>query len=143
MMRTNQALLFGGILSVAVAGLALSQDKAPPQSTPRKLTSPHETQTPGPAKSVKAAADFPGICYLEQRDRTITVKAGPKGPVYSVKSADGKVLYENLSIEQLSAQAPKLGEFLKTAVAGAPGAKTDAMLHFRIDASMRQEHANR
>ena len=142
-MRTHQALLLSGIVLVALAGLALSQDKAPPQSTPLKLTSPHETQTPASDKSVKAAANFPVICYLGQRDRTITVKAGPKGPVYSVKTADGKALYENLSIEQLSAQAPKLGEFLKTAVAGAPGAKTDAMLHSRIDASMRQEHANR
>ena len=136
-MRTNQALLIGGIVSVAVAGLALSQDKAPPQSPPPKLTSPHEAQTPAPGKSVKAPADYPVICYLEQRDRTITVKAGPKGPVYSVKAADGKVLYDNLSLEQLSAQAPTLGEFLKTAVAGAPGAKTDARLRIKVDASRR------
>jgi hypothetical protein len=136
-MRTNQALLLGGIVSVAVAGLALSQDKALPQSTPPKLTSPHEAQTPVPGKSVKAAADYPVICYLEQRDRTITVKAGPKGPVYSVKAAGGKVLYENLSIEQLSAQAPTLGELLKTAMAGAPGAKTDARRRIKVDASWR------
>jgi hypothetical protein len=137
MMRTNHALLIGGIISVAVAGLALSQDKAPPQSPRPKLTSPHKAQTPVPGKSVKAAADYPVICYLEQRDRIITVKAGPKGAVYSVKSADGKVLYDNLSIEQLSAQAPKLGEFLKTAVAGVPGAKTDARLGPKVDASVR------
>ena len=136
-MRMNQALLFGGILLVAVVGLALSQDKAAPQSSPPKLTAPHETQTPVPGKAVKAAADFPVICYLEGRDSTITVKAGPKGPVYSVKAANGKVLYENLSIEQLSAQAPKLGEFLKTAVAGAPGTKADARLRIKVDASLR------
>jgi hypothetical protein len=79
---------------------------------------------------------YPVICYLEQRDRTITVKAGPKGPVYCVKAASGKVLYDNVSLEQLSAQAPALGEFLKTAVAGAPGAKADARVRIRIDASM-------
>jgi hypothetical protein len=134
-MRTNQALLLGGILLVAVAGLALSQDKTPPHGTPPRLTRPHEARTPSPGKSVKAAANYPVICYLEQRGRTITVKSGPKGPVYSVKAADGKVLYDNASLEQLSAQAPALGEFLKTAVAGAPGAKPDAMLHRRIDAS--------
>ena len=122
---------------VALAGLALSQDKAPPQSTPLKLTSRHETQTPASEKSVKAAANFPVICYLEQRDRTITVKAGPKGPVYCVKAASGKVLYDNVSLEQLSAQAPALGEFLKTSMAGAPGAKTDARVRIKIDASMR------
>ena len=136
-MRTNRVLLFSGVISVAVAGLALSQDKASPQSAPPKLTTPQEAQAPVPGKSVKAAADYPVICYLEQRGRTITVKAGPKGPVYSVKTADGKVLYDNLSIEQLSAQAPKLGEFLKTAMVSAPGAKTDARVCIKVDASLR------
>jgi hypothetical protein len=135
-MRTNRALLFSGVVLVVMAGLALSQDKAPPQSTQPKITTPHEAQTPAPGKGVKAAADYPVICYLEQRDRTITVKAGPKGPVYFVKTADGKVLYENLSLEHLSAQAPKLGEFLKTAMAGAPGGKADARLRIKVDASM-------
>jgi len=137
MMRMNQALLVGGVVLVAAAGLALSQDKAPPQSTPPKLTTPHEAQPSAPGKVIKAAADCPVICHLEQRDRTITVKAGPKGPVYCVKTAGGKVLYDNVSLEQLSAQAPALGEFLKTAMAGAPGAKADARVRIKIDASMR------
>ena len=136
-MRTNQALFYSGAVLVAMAGLALSEDKSAPQSTPHKLTTSREAQTPAPGKSVKAAADYPVICYLEQRDRTITVKAGPKGRVYSVKTADGKILYDNLSIEQLSAQAPKLGEFLKTSVAGAQGAKADARLRTKVDASLR------
>ena len=77
-MRTNQALIFSGITLVVMAGLALSQDKSPPQNTRPKLSTPHEAQPPTPGKSVKAAADYPVICYLEQRGRTITVKAGPK-----------------------------------------------------------------
>ena len=136
-MRTNRALLFSAVVLVAAAGLALSQDKAPSQTSRPKLTSPHEAQSAAPVKSLKSTADLPVICYLEQRGRTITVKAGPKGPVYSVKTADGKVLYDNVSLEQLSAQAPPLGEFLKTAVAGTPGAKTDARLRIKIDASAR------
>ena len=136
-MRMNQALFVGGVVLVAAAGLALSQDKGCAPSTSPKLTSPHEAQPPAPAKVTKPAADYPVICYLEQRDRTITVKAGPKGPVYCVKAASGKVLYDNVSLEQLSAQAPALGDFLKTAVAGAPGAKADARVRIKIDASMR------
>jgi hypothetical protein len=136
-MRTDRALLFSGIVLVAAAGLALSQDKATPQTSRPKLTSPHEAQPPASDKSVKAAADLPVICYLEQRGRTITVKTGPKGPVYSVKTADGKVLYENVSLEQLSAQAPPLAEFLKTAVAGTPRAKADARVRIKADASLR------
>jgi hypothetical protein len=133
----NQALFVGGVVLVAAAGLALSQDKASAPNTSPKLTSPHEAQPPGPAKVAKGSADYPVICYLEQRDRTITIKAGPKGPVYCIKAASGKVLYDNVSLEQLSAQAPSLGEVLKTAVAGAPGAKGDARLRIKIDASMR------
>ena len=139
-MRTNQALLFSGVVLAGVAGLGLSEDKSLPQRTRPKLTGPQVTQAPAPGKSVKAAADFPVICYVEQRDRTITVKAGPKGPVYSVKAANGRVLYDNLSIEQLSAEAPKLGEFLKTAVVGAPTAKADARLRIRFDAMVRDPH---
>jgi hypothetical protein len=135
-MRTTQTLLFSAGVLVAVAGLALSQDKSPP-SAPAKPKASHEAQTSTPAANFKAAADFPVVGYIEKRDRTITIKAGPKGPVYSVKTADGKLLFDNLSQEQLSAKAPELGEFLKTAVAGASGAKTDARLRVRVDASMR------
>jgi len=133
----NQALFVGGAALMAAVGLALSQDEASPQSTPPKLKTPREAQLSAHGKASEAGADYPVICYLEQRDRMITVKAGPKGPVYCVKSASGKVLYDNVSIEQLSAKAPALGEFLKTAMAGTPGGKADARLRVKIDASMR------
>jgi len=81
------------------------------------------------ARTVAAqpAADFPVIGYIEKQGRVIAIKSGPKGTIYSVKTTDGKVLYENLSAEQLRAQAPELHEFIKTAVA-ASGARGDARL---------------
>jgi hypothetical protein len=48
-----------------------------------------------------------------------------------------RIAGENLSKEQLSAQAPELGEFLKTAVADASGAKADARVRVKVDASLR------
>jgi len=135
-MRTNRMLLVGVAVLIAAAGFALSQDKSPQRTRP-KLTTPHEAQTAAPSRSVKAVADFPVIGYLEKRDRTIIIKAGPKGPLYSVKTADGKVLCENLSKEQLSAQAPELGEFLKRAIADTSGAKADARVRIMMDASRR------
>ena len=129
-------LLWSGVVLVAAAGLALSEDKTPPR-TSTKANSSREVQTNGPKVSVKATADYPVVGYIEKRDRTIIVKAGPKGPVYSVKTGDGKVLYENLSKEQLSARAPELEEFLKTAVAGTAGGKADARVRARVDASIR------
>ena len=136
-MKTNEALFLSGVTLVAVAGWALSQDKVPSRSSRPTLASPHETQSPVPGKTVKTAADYPVICYIEQRHHTITVKAGPKGPLYSVRAADGKLLYENLSLGQLSAQAPEVGKFLKSAVVGAPGAKADARLRVNVDATVR------
>jgi hypothetical protein len=135
-MKTTLTLFVGGVVLVAVAGLALSQGESAPNSRP-ELTAPHGAQTAGPAGSSKAAADFPVIGFIEKRDRTIIIKAGPKGPVYSVKTADGKVLVDNCSMEQLIAQAPELGKDLKTAVAGMPGAKTDARARVKVDASLR------
>jgi hypothetical protein len=81
--------------------------------------------------------DYPVIGCLEKCDRTITIKAGPKGPLYSIKTSGGKALCENLSKEQLSAQAPELGEYLKTAIAGVPGVKSDARVRVMGDAGMR------
>jgi hypothetical protein len=135
-MRTTQTVLLSGVVLVAVVGFALSKDKSAPGSR-RKLSAPRDEQAAASAATPKMATNFPVIGYIEKRGRTITIKAGPTGPVYSVKTADGKVLCENLSKEQLSAQAPELGEFLKTAVAGTPGAKSDARLNIRGDASLR------
>lgn len=130
-MRRTRTLLWSGVVSVALAGLALSQDKSSPRPA-AKANPSHETQASTPAANVNAAADLPVVGYIEKRDRTIIIKAGPKGPVYTVKTAGGKVLYENLSREQLSAQAPELREFLKTAVAGSVG-KNGVV----VDASIR------
>ena len=80
-------LFFSGAVLVAVAGLALSQDKSP-RKHPGQAQRLAEAQRPLPSASAKAAADFPVVGYIEKRDRTITIKAGPKGPVYSVKTAD-------------------------------------------------------
>jgi lysophospholipid acyltransferase (LPLAT)-like uncharacterized protein len=135
-MKTMQAILFGGMGLIAVVGLAFSQDRPAPEGR-RKLAAPHDEQAAVSRASTRAAADLPVIGYLEKRDRTITIKAGPKGPVYSVKTADGKVLCENLSQEQLRAKAPELAEFLRTAVAGAPGVVIDAGLRTRTDARVR------
>ncbi len=134
-MKTNHMLVVGGAVLVA-AGLALSEDKSPPGARP-SLTNSHKAQTAGPVRSAKPAADLPVIGYLKGRDHTITIKSGPKGPLYSVKTSDGKVLYENVSREQLSAQAPELGDFLRTAVAGPAGTnKADASHRPILDASI-------
>ena len=63
--------------------------------------------TPGD-KSLTTAVDFPVIMHLEMRDRWITVKSGPAGPVYFVKTKDGKIIANDLTEEQMQAQCPDL-----------------------------------
>ena len=129
-MKTTHIVVLGGMVLVAVVGLALAADRPAPQSG-RKLRSPHDQEAAVPAARHKATAALPVVGYLEGRNRTITIKAGPQGPVYSVKTADGKVLCEDLSREQLSARLPELGEFIKNAVAGPPGGWMDASVGTR------------
>jgi len=110
---------------MGIGGFALSQEKPG-----RKESLAPARQISTSATNAQKTSDFRVIGYIEKRDRTITIKSGPKGTVYSVKTPEGKVLFENLSAEQLRARAPELHEFIKTAVAG--GNKIDARI--KVDA---------
>jgi hypothetical protein len=121
--------LFFACANLAVGTSALlSQERTSP-ITPTKRT-PSPITPANSATNNSAASDFPIIGYIEKRDRTITIKYGPKGTIYSVKSADGTVHCNNVSLEQLRAQSPELHEFVKTAVAGniSNGATGDSRL---------------
>jgi hypothetical protein len=125
-MKINIRLLFACATFVVGTGLLFSQEK-PSGAAP---VTPASTSKPSanPATTNAAATDFPIIGYIEKRDRTITIKSGSNGTIYSVKSADGKLLCDNVTLEQLRAQSPELHEFVKTAVAGniSNGASADA-----------------
>ena len=119
-MKANRKTVLGGLALVVLTGLALAPENSRQNS---KTNAPGPATTPPAVTSTnrQAASAYPIIGYLEKRGQTITIKAGPKGPVYDVRTAEGKVLFENVSAEQLSAKAPELNEFLKSAVAGNSG----------------------
>ena len=117
-MKAKELLLFGSMSLVALAVCALADDK-PAQKRKRQLVAPR-AELPA-VTATKPASNFPVIGYLEKRGRTITIKAGPKGPVYSAKTTEGKTLFENLSVEELRAQAPEIHKLIRTAVAGGSG----------------------
>ncbi len=124
-MRMHSMLVIGMAFSAAL--VCQGQDKSPSVARP---TAPSVKIENGVDAKQKARTDFPVVGYLEKRDRTITIKAGPKGPLYSIKRSDGKVLFENLSKEELRAKAPEIHEFIRTAFVGSgkDGAKLDARL---------------
>src|SRR5258706_5138641 len=107
-MKTNLTLLFGIASVVAIVGVGATEEK--PDVKPA-------AKAPAPPVAVRSTnaivtKDFPVIGYIEKNDREITIKAGPQGTLYSVKTADGKVLLANVSSEQLLAQTPELQEFI-------------------------------
>src|SRR2546427_209312 len=130
-MKLKWKIMASALLPVGLVGLVLAEEK-PVQKAPAKPVSSQKASTAVSSATPAAASDFLVIGYLEKRDRTITIKSGPKGPVYSVKAADGKLLFENLSAEELRAKAPELHEFIKSAVAGKPAV---------VDASAKQTHS--
>jgi len=134
-MKTNRTIVIISLFIIGLAGLAVSREKIHPPADPK----PAETKRIAIVSSSPtnaSTADYPIIGHIEKRDRTITIKAGPKGPVYTIKNADAKIVYENISAEQLRAQAPELHEFIKGAFAGGSGT-SDARVLAKIDAAMR------
>jgi hypothetical protein len=101
------------VLSLSVftaAALSLSSEARKQTAPPLPLLA----QAPVPAE----ADDLPVIGQLENRSRVITVKAGPAGAVYSVATKDGKTLHNNVTLDELKAQAPDLYNFVQNSYAG-------------------------
>ncbi len=101
------------ILFLAVAGYAamvLADDAKQSSASPN-------AGSPNSAASANSPTDFPVIGYLEKRNCVITIKSSPNGTIYSIASKDGKMLHENVSREQLKAQAPELYEVIKSGMA--------------------------
>jgi hypothetical protein len=117
-MKNNFKALFACATLAVATNLLLSQEKSAPTSSLKPST--NKTTVP----------DFPIIGHIEKQDRTITIKSGPNGTIYSVKSTDGKVLCNNVTLDQLRAKSPGLQDFVKTAVAGnlSNGASADSRI---------------
>ena len=58
------------------------------------------------------------IGYIQTRDKTITIRSGSDGPLYTVKSIDGKVLAVDLPLDDLYAEFPDLKEIVENGLAG-------------------------
>lgn len=60
---------------------------------------------------------LPVIVHVETRDVVITAMAGPEGPVYTVRTADGRTLGQQLSGRELQVRLPHIHRLLKTSYA--------------------------
>ena len=99
------------------------------------VTPPHTTQIVPTVET----GPFIVIGHLEHRDRLVTVKSGAAGTVFSARGKDGKILFENLTAEQLKVQSPDIHDFIDAATAGTadlrPSQPTQSILSKKLDAS--------
>ena len=68
----------------------------------------------------------PAVVTLQFRNYHITVSAGEKGTLYTVKESDGKTLAEHLTAAELQAKLPDVHRFVRDAFAGDRKAFLDA-----------------
>jgi len=101
--------------------ICLAKDKILLKATPKAAPIVAPATETSAAKKSPEVNRLPVIGHLETRDKVVTIQSGPNGLLYLVKTKDGKILHENLSEEQLKAQAPEIHELIKTSVAGTSG----------------------
>ena len=77
------------------------------------------------------ATSLPAIGHLRTRDRIITILSGEGGPVYTIRTTGGEVLFRELSEDDLRAELPEVHGLIKSAFAG--GDDPDGVV---IDASL-------
>jgi hypothetical protein len=58
------------------------------------------------------------IISIQTRDKIVIIRSGPDGPLYTVKSKDGKVLSDDINAESLYAEYPELEGVVKRGIAG-------------------------
>jgi hypothetical protein len=72
---------------------------------------------PAPAPAVQQQPEYPVIVRIVGRSQSVTVSAGPECALYSVKSADGKVLVSQATLDELRARHPEVFHWIQPMVA--------------------------
>jgi hypothetical protein len=124
-MKMKRAFFLFSPIFIAMAAIAVAEEKS--QTRQPAASSAVAEKKPSPSlTNPLSGTNLHVIGYLETRGRTITIKSGPEGTIYTVKTSDGKILCENVSAAQLRAQAPDLHDFIKTGIASDNHEKGDA-----------------
>ena len=130
-MKTKLIVVGGAIVLAGVAVLAAVRARTQPNSPATGATASIAKDEKASASAPAQSVDLIPIVRLETQDKLVTVQSGPGGLVYLVQTKDGKVLHNNLSEDQLKAQAPEIHELIKTAVAGS-GSKDNSFMDARL-----------
>ena len=63
------------------------------------------------------ASKYPVIVHIVSRDHTVTISAGPRGPVYSMTGTDGSVMVADASGPEFAKLQPELYRHLRNSMA--------------------------
>src|SRR5262245_1273563 len=130
-MKTKLIVVGGAAVLACLAVLATVRARTQPGNPTARTSVVIAKEEPAQANLPVVSADLIPIVHLETQDKFVTIQSGPEGLVYRVQAKDGTVLHENLSEEQLKAQAPEMHDLIKTAVAGSDR-RDDSFLDARV-----------
>jgi hypothetical protein len=109
----KRVCLVGSIFVV----ILMTAGTAPAQS--HKTSERSETKATAQKKNGQTVPKGASVIgHLESRDRIITVSKGPKGPLYTITTKDGKILATRIDEKSLQAKYPDLYHQVKTGIAG-------------------------
>jgi hypothetical protein len=112
-MLTMCRVILPAILLAAVSvGCARHTSGAQSAAEPREAQSPAE-----PPEAQTASAHYPVIVRMVARRSTITITAGPRGPLYSAATSSGQPLVTNATLEQLRSDHPDICRQVEPTVA--------------------------
>jgi hypothetical protein len=81
-------------------------------------TAPQPAAAPSAqAPIVQQQPEYPVIVRIVGRAQTVTVSAGPECALYSVRSAEGKVLVSQATLDELRARRPEIFHWIQPMVA--------------------------
>lgn len=85
-------------------------------------------QSQRPSAATPPSASYPVIVRLVSVHHTITITAGPNGPLYSARDRDGTVLASNLTLGELRAQRPDIYRQVNPALASAAASPDSSVM---------------
>jgi hypothetical protein len=108
------------VLLMVVGCLSACQPKSARDSSAAQqpvIAKPEVISEPRQSDPSDKASGNPVVGHLKTRDNFITIRTGPDGPLYTVKSKSGRVLAVDLSATELSAKFPDLGKMVERGLA--------------------------